>query len=145
MGFIPGVKAPGLLQTLMWAARLAAPTPVSRFMSLRETETESEQPVLLAHHPDTREIKVLPQPQHGLEPPDRPSCRVEQLKAADPRRVPLDPEVIALDPLLQVLADVVERVWRQIEGQINRLKMLKRTMYDRAGLDLLSRRVLLAA
>jgi len=39
----------------------------------------------------------------------------------------------------------VERVWRQIEGQINRLKMLKRTMYDRAGLDLLSRRFLLAA
>ena len=33
----------------------------------------------------------------------------------------------------------------QVEGQINRLKMLKRTMYGRAGLDLLSRRFLLAA
>jgi transposase len=32
-----------------------------------------------------------------------------------------------------------------VEGQINRLKMLKRTMYGRAGLDLLSRRFLLAA
>jgi transposase len=32
-----------------------------------------------------------------------------------------------------------------VEGQINRLKMLKRTMYGRADLDLLSRRFLLAA
>nr|WP_317110686.1 ISL3 family transposase [Chroococcidiopsis sp. SAG 2025] len=32
----------------------------------------------------------------------------------------------------------------QVEGQINRLKMLKRQMYGRAGFDLLRRRVLLA-
>lgn len=32
----------------------------------------------------------------------------------------------------------------QVEGQINRLKMLKRQMYGRAGFDLLQRRVLLA-
>ncbi len=32
----------------------------------------------------------------------------------------------------------------QVEGQINRLKMLKRQMYGRAGIDLLSRRFLLA-
>src|SRR6201996_3690768 len=32
-----------------------------------------------------------------------------------------------------------------VEGQINRLKMLKRTMYGRAGLDLIGRRFLLAA
>jgi transposase len=32
----------------------------------------------------------------------------------------------------------------QVEGQINRLKMLKRQMYGRAKLDLLSQRVLLA-
>ena len=32
----------------------------------------------------------------------------------------------------------------QAEGQINRLKMLKRQMYGRAGFDLLRRRVLLA-
>ena len=32
-----------------------------------------------------------------------------------------------------------------VEGQINRLKMLKRSMYGRAGLDLLGRRFLLAA
>lgn len=33
----------------------------------------------------------------------------------------------------------------QVEGQINRLKMLKRQMYGRAGFDLLQRRVLLAS
>ena len=33
----------------------------------------------------------------------------------------------------------------QAEGQINRLKLLKRRMYGRAGLDLLRRRALLAA
>ena len=33
----------------------------------------------------------------------------------------------------------------QTEGQINRLKLLKRNMYGRAKLDLLRRRVLLAA
>jgi transposase len=32
-----------------------------------------------------------------------------------------------------------------VEGQINRLKMLKRSMFGRATLDLLSRRFLLAA
>jgi transposase len=32
-----------------------------------------------------------------------------------------------------------------VEGQINRLKMLKRQMYGRANLDLLTRRFLLAA
>ena len=33
----------------------------------------------------------------------------------------------------------------QTEGQINRLKTIKRQMYSRAGLDLLERRFLLAA
>jgi len=33
----------------------------------------------------------------------------------------------------------------QAEGQINRLKLLKRQMYGRANLDLLRRRTLLAA
>ncbi|MFN8475736.1 MAG: hypothetical protein U0822_26375 [Anaerolineae bacterium] len=33
----------------------------------------------------------------------------------------------------------------QLEGQINRLKMLKRQMYGRAHFDLLRRRVLQAA
>jgi transposase len=41
----------------------------------------------------------------------------------------------------------VEPDWSNgpVEGHINRLKMLKRTMYGRAGLDLLGRRFLPAA
>src|SRR3954462_6636088 len=76
-------------------------TPVSRFVNLREAETEREQPVLLAYRPGAREIKAFTQPQHGLEPPDRSSSRVKGLKAADPRHWPLDPKMIALDPLQQ--------------------------------------------
>jgi len=41
---------------------------------------------------------------------------VEGLKAADPRHGPLDPEVIALDALLQVLGHVVDRRARQQAG-----------------------------
>src|SRR5205085_8811914 len=44
--------------------------------------------------------------------PDRPSCRADGLKAADPRHRPLDPEMVALDPLLQVLGDVMQRILR---------------------------------
>jgi transposase len=33
----------------------------------------------------------------------------------------------------------------QVEGQINRLKLLKRQMYGRAGIELLMRRFLLAS
>jgi hypothetical protein len=68
---------------------------------------------LLAHRPGAREVESFTQPQHGLKPPNRSSCRMEGLKAADPRHGPLDPEVVALDPLLQVLADVMERILRQ--------------------------------
>lgn len=41
----------------------------------------------------------------------------------------------------------LEEPWSsgQAEGQINRLKMLKRQMYGRAGFDLLRKRVLCAA
>jgi len=37
------------------------------------------------------------------------------LKAADPRHRPLDSEMIALDPLLQVLGDVMKRIlWQKL-------------------------------
>ena len=85
----------------------------SRFVNLRETEAEREQPVLLAHRPGARKAKALAQPQHGFEALDgAPRC-VEGLEAAHPRHGPLDPEVIALDPLLQVLGDVMHRGARQ--------------------------------
>src|SRR4051812_21819208 len=77
------------------------------------SEAEREQPVLLAHGPRTRKAEPLAQPQHGLKPLDRAPGRVEGLEAANPRHRPLDPEVVALNPLLQVLADVMHRRARQ--------------------------------
>src|SRR5829696_3347608 len=89
------------------------PTPVSHFVNLWKTEAEREQPVLLANRPRAGKAEALAQPQHRLEALDRAPRRVESLKAAHPRHGPLDPEVIALDPLLQVLGDVVDRHTRQ--------------------------------
>ena len=90
--------------------------PVSHFVNLRETEAEREQPVLLADGSRAGKAEALAQPQHRLEALDRtPGC-VEGLEAADPRHRSLDPEVIALDPLLQVLGDVVHRRARQQAG-----------------------------
>ena len=68
------------------------PALFSGFICLREPKTEREKPVLLTHRPCAGKAEPLPQPQHGLKPPDRASCRVEGLKAADPRHRPLDPE-----------------------------------------------------
>ena len=76
------------------------PTLVSHFVNLWKTEAEREQLVLLAHRPAAGKAEALAQPQHRLEPLDRPPGRVEGLKAADPRHGPLNPEVVALDPLL---------------------------------------------
>src|SRR5215212_1285951 len=45
-----------------------------------------------------------------------PSRCVEGLEAADPRHGPLDPEVVTLDPLLQVLGHVMHRGARQQAG-----------------------------
>src|SRR4051794_4231686 len=89
------------------------PTPGSRFVNLWETETEREQPVLLANGPGARKAKALAQPQHGFKALDgAPGC-VEGLKAANSRHRPLDPEVVALDALLQVSGDVMHRRARQ--------------------------------
>jgi hypothetical protein len=87
--------------------------PSSGLSNLRETETDRHQPILLAYRPGAHKAETLPQPQHGFEPPNRPPRRVEGLKAADPRHGPLDPEVVALDPLLPVPADIMERILRQ--------------------------------
>src|SRR3954453_22204956 len=89
------------------------PTPISHFVNLRKSETEREQLVLLAYRPSTREVESFAQSQHGFKSPDRPSCRAKGLKAANPWHGPLDPKVVTLDPLLQVLGDVMERLLRQ--------------------------------
>src|SRR3982751_492053 len=89
------------------------PTPVSHFVNLWKTETDCEQSVLLAHRPAAGKAETLTQPQHGFEALDGTPGRVKGLEAADPRHGPLDPEVIALDPLLQVFGDVMDRHTRQ--------------------------------
>jgi transposase len=45
---------------------------------------------------------------------------------------------------ISAIAAAVESPWStgQVEGQINRLKMIKRQMYGRAGFELLRARVL---
>src|SRR3954471_9137223 len=88
------------------------PNPSTR-PNLWETEAEREQPVLLQHRPGTRKAEALAQPQHGFEALDRAPGRVEGLEAANPWHRPLDPEVVALDPLLQMLRDVMHRSTRQ--------------------------------
>src|SRR3954452_4870323 len=100
-------------QTLVQGAGWAGPTPVSHFVNLWETKAEREQSVLLADGPRAGKAETLAQPQHRLEALDGPPGRVEGLKAANPRHGPLDPEVVTLDPLLQVLGDVVHRRARQ--------------------------------
>src|SRR3954466_8433439 len=87
--------------------------PVSHFVNRWETETDCEQPVLLAHRPAAGKAEALAQPQHGFEALDRTPRRVKGLEAADPRHRPLDPEVVTLDPLLQVLGHVMDRGARQ--------------------------------
>src|SRR4051812_41839470 len=91
----------GLSQTLAQAAGWAVAAPVSRFVNLWETEAEREQPVLLAHGPRARKAEPLAQPQHRLKALNGASGRVEGLEAANPRHGPLDPEMVALGPLLQ--------------------------------------------
>ena len=89
------------------------PTPVSHFINLWKTEAEREQPVLLADGPRAGKAKTLAQPQHRLEALDGPSRCVEGLEAAHPRHGSLHPEVVTLNPLLQMLGDVMHRRARQ--------------------------------
>ena len=52
-----------------------------------------------------------------------------------------------LDADIEAVRAAMSLPWSSgsVEGQINRLKMLKRQMYGRANLDMLNRRFLLAA
>src|SRR4051812_9099067 len=109
----PRLASTGLSQTLTRAVGGAGSASILHFVNLWKTEAEREQPVLLAHRPGARKSEALAQPQHGFEALDRTPRRVEGLEAADPRHGPLHPEVITLDPLLQVLGDVMHRGPRQ--------------------------------
>src|SRR4051812_37918757 len=107
------MSSTGVSQTLTRAAGWAGSAPILHFVNLRETEAEREQLVLLAHRPGARKAEALAQPQHRFKALDGPPGRVEGLEAAHPRHGPLDPEVIALDPLLEMFGDVMRRRARQ--------------------------------
>src|SRR5215217_4577598 len=113
---VPRAVRRGVSQTLTRAVGRAGSASILHFVNLWKTEAEREQPVLLAHRPRARKAEALAQPQHRLEALDRTPRRVEGLEAANPRHGPLDPEVVALDPLLQVLGHVMDRHTRQQAG-----------------------------
>ena len=101
-----------------WGAdrRRASTAQLSCFVRDGKSEAVREQLVLLADAPGPGKAEALAQPQHGFKALDRtPGC-VKGLEAAHPRHRSLDPEVIALDPLLQVFRDVVHRRTRQQAG-----------------------------
>ncbi len=91
----------------------ASTVPLSCFVRLGKPKADPEQLVLLTDRPYTGKAEALAQPEHGLEALDGVSSRMEGAKASDPRHVLLDPEVVALDALLQVLSDVVDRRTRE--------------------------------
>ena len=76
---------------------------------------------------------------------DRKEILIDVLSAAD--LTPLAPFAISLRRDLDAVQAALDLPWTTspAEGQINRLKMLKRTMYGRAGFPLLRQRVLHAA
>src|SRR5215211_5804695 len=100
----------------MSPAEWARPASTSCFVNLRKSEAVCEQAVLLADGPRAGKAEALAQPQHSLEALDRAPCCRGGLEAANPRHGSLDPEVVALDPLLQVLGDGVQRSARQEAG-----------------------------
>src|SRR3954463_16119231 len=106
----------GLSQTLTRSVGRAGSASILHFVDLWKTEAEREQPVLLAHGPRAGKAEALAQPQHRLEALDGPSRCVEGLEAANPRHGSLHPEVVALNPLLQVLGDGMHRRARQEAG-----------------------------
>src|SRR3954467_14765309 len=98
----------GVSQTFPRVAEPAGPAPFSHFVNRLKSETDCQQPVLLADRPRAGKAEALAQPQHGFEALDRARRGVEGAEAADPGHVLLHPEVVALDALLQVLGDVVK-------------------------------------
>jgi transposase len=65
----------------------------------------------------------------------------------DAAATPLASFVTELRKDIATVQAVIDLPWTTsaVEGQINRLKIIKRTMYGRAGFDLLRARVLYAA
>jgi len=78
-----------------------------------KSEEAGKQIVLILDGPVAGKAEALPQPQHRSEARDRPPRRLEGLKAAYLWHVLLYAEMVALDALLEMLGDIVDRMWMQ--------------------------------
>jgi transposase len=113
--------------------------------------TEEDQPLLArltTHSPTLAEAVALAQDFAGLVRQRQPSQLDSWLRrAATSALPPFRRFAKGLRADMAAVEAAVTLPWSQgpIEGQINRLKMLKRQMFGRARLDLLARRFLLAA
>ena len=144
-----------------------APARAGKPLSKRQTLTARRASYLIVQNPQTRTVEDE-QLLHRLieqNPSLTPAIEFAQafaqlVRQRQPKQLDLwlqQAEVIGLEPFQRfakslqedyeaVKAGVTLAVSNgQVEGQVNRLKMLKRQMYGRAGLDLLSRRFLLAS
>ncbi len=84
----------------------------SGFVNHLKSEAAREQTVLFADGAFTSEAETLAQPEHGFEAFDGPASRMKGLEAADLRHVLLDAEMLALNALLQMFRDRMDRVLR---------------------------------
>jgi len=86
---------------------LVAKDPVGR--DDPECEQAREQILLIIGRPIAGEAEVLLQAKHRFETRDGSTCRAESLKSADLRHVFLYPQMVALDALMQMLGDTMNR------------------------------------
>jgi transposase len=103
---------------------------------------------LRQHNPELDEAIALAEAFIGLvrdRTPDRLDPWIQQAWGSSLRQLRSFAKQLSADYEAVRAAATLDWSNGPVEGQINRLKMLKRTMYGRAGLDLLGRRFVLAA
>jgi len=98
----------GLSQTFLERGIIPCASSFSCFVNLLQSEEARRQIVLVVDSPVSGKAKTLPQPKHRLETRDGSPRRVEGLEAADLWHVPLYPEMVTFDALLEVLGDIVD-------------------------------------
>ncbi len=143
------------------------PTRPKRPLSQRQTLTARQASYLIVQNPQTRTVedeqllnRLIEQNPNLTSAIEFAQAFAQLVRQRQPKQLDLwlqQAEVIDIEPFQRfakslqedyeaVKAGVTLAVSNgQVEGQVNRLKVLKRQMYGRAGLDLLSRRFLLAS
>jgi transposase len=147
----PPAKRP---QGVLSAAPQRVLTPrTAAWLVLRRMEKRREEDLALladlrGRAPELDEVVRLAEAFTGLirdHAPERLDLWLQQAGDSMIRQVQSFAKHLSAD--YDAVRAAVELAWSngQVEGQINRLKTIKRQMYGRAGLDLLGRRFLLAA